>query len=164
MTVNSKFENVVDFRRALNNFAVKNEFNYYIQKSDPTRFTTRCENLECEWRIHASVMQDEVTIEVQKMVEVHTCTRSNKGGNKRVTQGCIANVVTAKLKYDGDISPIELRNWIMKTYNVDVSYLKVLDVVNMDTVKRHVKIPHLNVSIEVKHTPLKGYSNFPFFH
>ncbi|CAH1437876.1 unnamed protein product [Lactuca virosa] len=125
MEVGSKFENVVDFRRALNHFAVTNEFHYYIQKSDPTRFTTRCENLECEWRIHASITQDEVTFEVKKMVEVHTCTRSNKGGNKRATQGWIANVVTAKLKSDGDVSPYELRNWIMKTYNVDVPYLKV---------------------------------------
>ncbi|CAH1453381.1 unnamed protein product [Lactuca virosa] len=125
MEVGSKFENVVDFRRALNHFAVINEFNYYIQKSDPTRFTARCENLECEWRIHASITQDEVTFEVKKMVEVHTCTRSNKGGNKRATQGWIANVVTDKLKSDGDVSPYELRNWIMKTYNVDVPYLKV---------------------------------------
>nr|KAJ0212689.1 hypothetical protein LSAT_V11C400164730 [Lactuca sativa] len=125
MEVGSKFENVVDFRRALNHFTVTNEFNYYIQKSDPTQFTKRCENLECEWRIHASITQDEVTFEVKKMVEVHTCIRSNKGGNKRATQGWIANVVTDKLKSDGDVSPYELRNWIMKTYNVDVSYLKV---------------------------------------
>ncbi|CAI9271725.1 unnamed protein product [Lactuca saligna] len=74
MEVDSKFESVVDFRRSLNHFAVTNEFNYYIQKSDPTRFTARCENLECEWRIHASITQDEVTFEVKKMVEVHTCT------------------------------------------------------------------------------------------
>ncbi|CAH1452382.1 unnamed protein product [Lactuca virosa] len=121
MEVGSKFENVVDFRRDLNHFAVINEFNYYIQKSDPTRFTARCENLECEGRIHASITQDEVTFEVKKMVEVHTCTRSNKGGNKRATQGWIANAVTDKLKSDRDVSPYELRNWIMKTYNVDVS-------------------------------------------
>nr|KAJ0213458.1 hypothetical protein LSAT_V11C400201180 [Lactuca sativa] len=124
MEVGSKFENVVDFRRALNHFAVTNEFNYYIQKSDPARSTARCENLECKWRIHVSITQDEVTFEVKKMGEVHTCTHSNKGGNKRATQGWIANVVTDKLKSDGDVSPYELRNWIMKTYNVDVSYLK----------------------------------------
>ena len=59
------------------------------------------------------------------MVNVHTCTRSNKGGNKCATQGWIANVVIDKLKFDGDVSPYELRNWIMKTYNVDVPYLKV---------------------------------------
>nr|KAJ0195430.1 hypothetical protein LSAT_V11C700377310 [Lactuca sativa] len=88
MIVNLKFEN-----------ALKMSLN--IQKTYLTCFTGRCENLECEWRIHASITLDEVTFEVKKMVEVHTCTRSNKGGNKRATQGCIANVVTAKLKYDG---------------------------------------------------------------
>ncbi|XP_023731454.1 uncharacterized protein LOC111879214 [Lactuca sativa] len=125
MKVGSKFENVVDFRRALNHYAVINELNYYIQKSDPTRFTARCENLECEWRLHASITQDAVTFEVKKMLEVHSCTHSNKGGNKRATQGWIANVVTDKLKSDGEVSPYKLRNSIMKTYNVDVPYLKV---------------------------------------
>nr|KAJ0188326.1 hypothetical protein LSAT_V11C900501840 [Lactuca sativa] len=62
MKVGSKFENVVDFRRALNHFAVINEFNYYIQKTDPTRFIARCENVECEWRIHASITQDACNI------------------------------------------------------------------------------------------------------
>ncbi|CAI9285522.1 unnamed protein product [Lactuca saligna] len=82
MEVGSKFRNIVDSRSALNHSPVTNEFNYYIMKSDPTRFTARCENLEYQWRIHASITQDEVTFEVMKMVEVHTYTRSNKGGNK----------------------------------------------------------------------------------
>ncbi|KAL4556397.1 hypothetical protein LXL04_039048 [Taraxacum kok-saghyz] len=125
MKVESKFENVTCFKRALNHYAIINEFDYFIQKSDPTRFTARCENLDCEWRIHASIMQDGVTFQVKKMVESHTCTRSNKGGNKRATQGWIANVITNKLKSDGDVSPTELKKWIMKTYNVDVPYLKV---------------------------------------
>ncbi|KAL4573192.1 hypothetical protein LXL04_019990 [Taraxacum kok-saghyz] len=125
MKVESKFENVTCFKRALNHYAIINEFDYFIQKSDPTRFTARCENLDCEWRIHASIMQDGVTFQVKKMVESHTCTRSNKVGNKRATQGWIANVITNKLKSDGDVPPTELRKWIMKTYNVDVPYLKV---------------------------------------
>ncbi|KAL4555357.1 hypothetical protein LXL04_037975 [Taraxacum kok-saghyz] len=125
MKVESKFENVTCFKRALNHYAIINEFDYFIQKSDPTRFTARCENLDCEWRIHASIMQDGVTFQVKKMVESHTYTRSNNGGNKRATQGWIANVITNKLKSDGDVSPTELRKWIMKTYNVDVPYLKV---------------------------------------
>ncbi|KAI3738295.1 hypothetical protein L2E82_28319 [Cichorium intybus] len=125
MKVGTKFENMVDFRRALNHYAIINEFDYFIQKSDPTRFTARCDNIDCGWRIYASIMQDGITFEVRKLTEGHTCTRSNKGGNKRATQGWIANIVTDKLKSDGDFSPVDLRNWIMKTYNVDVPYLKV---------------------------------------
>nr|KAJ0212730.1 hypothetical protein LSAT_V11C400217860 [Lactuca sativa] len=59
------------------------------------------------------------------MVEGHTCTRSNKGGNKHATQGWIANIVTDKLKSDGDVSRMELRKWITKTYNVELPYVKV---------------------------------------
>ncbi|XP_023760901.1 uncharacterized protein LOC111909328 [Lactuca sativa] len=70
-------------------------------------------------------MQDGTTFEVKKMVEGHTCTRSNKGGNKRATQGWVANIVAEKLKSDGYVSPMELRKWITKTCNVELPYLKV---------------------------------------
>nr|XP_043619629.1 uncharacterized protein LOC122591424 [Erigeron canadensis] len=59
------------------------------------------------------------------MVEAHSCTRSNKGGNNRATQGWVAGIVSDKLKSDGDVTPAELRKWILKIYNVDVPYLKV---------------------------------------
>ena len=62
--VNSKFPNVVAFRRDLNHHALMNEFQYFIEKSEPTRFTARCASRECEWRIHASILQDGVTFEV----------------------------------------------------------------------------------------------------
>ncbi|KAL4562019.1 hypothetical protein LXL04_034207 [Taraxacum kok-saghyz] len=108
ITVESKFENVTCFKRALNHYAIINEFDYFIQK------VTR----------HDS-QQSVKTLIVKKMVEAHTCTRSNKGGNKRATQGWIANVITNKLRSDGDVSLTELRKWIMKTYNVGVPYQKV---------------------------------------
>ncbi|KAJ9535404.1 LOW QUALITY PROTEIN: hypothetical protein OSB04_un001486 [Centaurea solstitialis] len=125
MKVNSKFANVIEFRRALNHYAITNEFDYLIVKSDPIRFTARCEKIDCEWKIHASIMQDGVTFEVKTMVEGHTCTRSSKGGHKRATQGWIASVVTSRLKSDGDVTVAELTKWLMRVYNVDVPYQKV---------------------------------------
>lgn len=64
MKVNSRFVNVVQFRRALNHYALINEFEYIIEKSEPTRFTARCANLKCKWNIHAYIMDDKVTFEV----------------------------------------------------------------------------------------------------
>ncbi|KAI3795072.1 hypothetical protein L1987_37716 [Smallanthus sonchifolius] len=125
MKVNSKFKNVIEFRRAINHYALVNEFEYLIEKSDLIRFTARCAHIECNWRIHASITQDGVTFEVKTFVETHSCTRSNKGGNKLATQGWVASVVTDKLKSDGDVSVTDLRKWVMKNYSVDVSYLKV---------------------------------------
>ncbi|PWA36330.1 transposase, MuDR, MULE transposase domain protein [Artemisia annua] len=83
MELHKTFTNVIQFRRALNHYAL-----------------------------------------VKKFIKTHSCTRTNKCGNKRATQGWIANVIADKLKYDGDISTTEIRKWLMTTYNVDVPYLR----------------------------------------
>lgn len=62
--VGSRFPNVVQFRRALNNYAIINEFEYFTEKSEPSRVIARCANLECKWKIYAYVMQDGVTFKV----------------------------------------------------------------------------------------------------
>ncbi|KAK9078304.1 hypothetical protein SSX86_002361 [Deinandra increscens subsp. villosa] len=123
--VNSTFENVIEFRRALVHYAITNEFAYFTEKSEPTRVTARCVDLGCKWRIHASIQQDGITFEVKTLVEPHSCTESKKGANKVASQGWIASVLKDKLKSDGDVSPIVLQKWIMKNYNVDVPYMRV---------------------------------------
>ncbi|CAH1454650.1 unnamed protein product [Lactuca virosa] len=80
MKVNSKFPSVIAFRRALNHYALTNEFEYVIEKSDLARLTACCGDKKCKWRIHASLTQDGVTFEVKKFIETHSCTRSNKSG------------------------------------------------------------------------------------
>ncbi|PWA37953.1 transposase, MuDR [Artemisia annua] len=123
--VNSKFSNVVVFGRALNHYALTNEFEYFIEKSEPTRFTARCAQLTCGWRIHATRLQDGVTFKVNKFSDSHTCIQSNKGGNKCATQGWITSVIKDKLKSNGDVSVTKLKKWLMKHYSVEVPYLKV---------------------------------------
>ncbi|GJZ26685.1 uncharacterized protein Tco_0570938 [Tanacetum coccineum] len=125
MKVNSRFQNVLEFKRALNHHAVINEFEYFIEKSDLERVTARCAHKKCPWRIHASLMQDKVTFEVKNLKETHTCMRSNMGGNKHATQGWIASVLTDKIKSDGDATVTELKSWLMKNYNVNLPYHKV---------------------------------------
>ncbi|XP_076924475.1 uncharacterized protein LOC143586914 [Bidens hawaiensis] len=125
ITINSTFENVKEFRIALAHYAITKGFSYYIEKSEPKRVTARCFDLKCKWRIHASLMQDGITFEVKKLVDIHSCTRSNKGAAKVETQGWVASVIIDKLKSDGDVSPTKLQKWIMKNYDVDVPYMKV---------------------------------------
>ncbi|XP_035845425.1 uncharacterized protein LOC110893254 [Helianthus annuus] len=102
-----------------------NEFAYFTEKSEPTRVTARCSDLQCKWRIHASVMQDGISFEVKKLVEPHSCTRSNKGANKVATQGWVASVLRHKLKCDGDVSIKELHKWVKINFNVDLPYMKI---------------------------------------
>ncbi|CAH1452956.1 unnamed protein product [Lactuca virosa] len=80
MKVNSKFPNVIAFRRALNHYAITNEFQYVIEKSDLTRLTACCEDKKCEWRIHASLTQDEELEQRNRgsVVEIDLQTEGNK--------------------------------------------------------------------------------------
>ncbi|KAL4555574.1 hypothetical protein LXL04_038197 [Taraxacum kok-saghyz] len=86
MKEGTKFDNAVEFKRALNHYAITNEFDYFILKSDQTRFRARLGKL----------LKDILVPEVTKV-----------------------------LRSDGDVCPGELRKWIMKTYNVEIPYLKV---------------------------------------
>ncbi|KAL4590190.1 hypothetical protein LXL04_003115 [Taraxacum kok-saghyz] len=70
-----------------------------------------CGNIDCEWRIHGSIMQDGVTFQVKKMVENHTCTQTFKG-----------------------------ESGLCELYHVDVPYLKVcreLQKVHIDKYKKN---------------------------
>nr|GEX24730.1 transposase, MuDR, MULE transposase domain protein [Tanacetum cinerariifolium] len=120
-----RFSNAIDFKKSLNHYALMNEFEYFIEKSKPNRFTTRCAQLTCRWRIHAAILQDGVTFKVKKLSESHSYIRSNKGCNKCANQGWIASVIKEKLKSDGDVSVTKLKKWLMQHYDVEVPYLRV---------------------------------------
>ncbi|XP_035829935.1 uncharacterized protein LOC110944388 [Helianthus annuus] len=62
---------------------------------------------------------------VKKLVEPHSCTRSNKGANKVATQGWVVSAVIDKLKCDGDVSIKELHKWVKINFNVDLPYMKI---------------------------------------
>ena len=48
MELHTKFTNVIELRRALNHYALINEFEYKIEKIDLELLTTRCEEKNCE--------------------------------------------------------------------------------------------------------------------
>jgi hypothetical protein len=61
------FPDIITFRKAIKHYAVKKGFEFAKGlKSDPTRFIARCKHPSCPWRIHASRLHD------QKTIQVHT--------------------------------------------------------------------------------------------
>jgi len=55
-----------EFKLVLATHAIKNEFEYNIEKSEPKRYRVYCTGLVdgCKWRIHASTMGDNITVHV----------------------------------------------------------------------------------------------------
>ena len=66
MEVGSIYPNMSEFKLALATHAIKKEFEYNIEKSEPGRYRAYCAGVEdgCNWRLHASTMSDKVTVQV----------------------------------------------------------------------------------------------------
>nr|KAJ0214590.1 hypothetical protein LSAT_V11C400218170 [Lactuca sativa] len=69
-SLGTKLENIVDYRRALNHYAITNVFDYFNLKNDKTQFTARCESTDYEWKSYVSIMQDAITTKERKLYKV----------------------------------------------------------------------------------------------
>ena len=67
----SKFPDIIAFRKAIRHYAVKEGFEITRLKTDLTRFIAHCAAEGCPWRIHASRVYGERTIEVIHCVTKH---------------------------------------------------------------------------------------------
>nr|CAD1844631.1 unnamed protein product [Ananas comosus var. bracteatus] len=100
MEVGAKYPNVSSFRDALTHFALLNEFEYNLKKSDLLRVTATCAKSNCKWRIHASRLQDSLDFQVKTLQGEHTCTSANRCRNKVATQSWVCNRVIGWLRLD----------------------------------------------------------------
>lgn len=60
MSVGSIYPNIQEFKLALSQHAIKNEFEYNTKKSDPGRMRAYCSRKvaeKCKWRLHASTIK-----------------------------------------------------------------------------------------------------------
>ena len=60
------YPNMHEFKLALATHAIKNEFEYNIEKSESGRYRMYCTGLvdSCKWRIHVSTMGDNITVHI----------------------------------------------------------------------------------------------------
>ena len=69
MTVDIIYLNMEEFKLALVQHAIKNEFEFSMEKSDTSRYRAYCSRKQedkCSWRIYASTLGDHVTVQVMK--------------------------------------------------------------------------------------------------
>uniref|UniRef100_A0A453H847 Transposase MuDR plant domain-containing protein n=2 Tax=Aegilops tauschii subsp. strangulata TaxID=200361 RepID=A0A453H847_AEGTS len=81
MHVGAKYPNIEELRLAISTYAVKKEFEFKVEKSEPTRFRAYCRQANktgCKWRIHVGRLDDRETMEVKVHVQEHTCSSTKK--------------------------------------------------------------------------------------
>lgn len=66
MAVGTMYSDMNAFKLALATHATKYEFQYNIEKSDKSRYRVYCsgKNVGCRWRIHTTLLSDQVTVKV----------------------------------------------------------------------------------------------------
>ena len=62
------FSDIITFRKAVRHYAICRGFVFAGLKSDKTRFIAKCAHKGCPWRIHASRIHDQRTIQVRVLL------------------------------------------------------------------------------------------------
>ncbi|KAL0328150.1 UNVERIFIED_CONTAM: hypothetical protein Scaly_2247600 [Sesamum calycinum] len=127
----SEGENEDDLvRKVLRNWCIKNGVDIEFLRNEATRVTAKCKVEGCEWRIHASPIQDGPAFQIKTLKGKHTCARTyeNKIGNTSYLAARIENAIR-----DHPTIPIQqLKIRILSKCNVDVNRFKLLVAMGKD--------------------------------
>jgi hypothetical protein len=74
----SIFPSMTDCRNALATYYIKGEFDFIIDKSEPSSLTVHCVYQRCKWRMHASPMRNSTIIQVKVNPFSHTCPSAER--------------------------------------------------------------------------------------
>ncbi|KAK1572584.1 hypothetical protein Q3G72_034885 [Acer saccharum] len=112
--------NTVDsLRGLLREYAIQERINFDKVKNDKNRLTFKCKAPGCPWRIHASCMQDDITMMVKTYTDNHDCFRVYKVQEAR--EKWIASKFEALVKSNPDINIGVIEEILRERYKVNVN-------------------------------------------
>ncbi|WVZ64280.1 hypothetical protein U9M48_013826 [Paspalum notatum var. saurae] len=120
------------FKKTIRQYAIKGEYEIAAAYSESGRYRGYCKAERCQWRIHASQLQDGRTWKIKKMPHAHTCQSTGK-----VEKNCMASNhwvrdrVLDWLAKDPTIGAKALKKRLEEQYHLQLSYWVVWDGRNM---------------------------------
>ncbi|XP_066320752.1 uncharacterized protein [Miscanthus floridulus] len=124
------YPNMREFRLALSQHAIKHEFEFNIEKSDPGRVRVYCSRKKdegCRWRLHARTMKDNITLKVNRNPHKHTCPSARSKVVRNATKFWVCEQVKDWIAEDASVGAKELVRRIKDKHKVDVPYQRVYD-------------------------------------
>jgi hypothetical protein len=73
LAVRACFESMADLRLACKRLALAETFEFTTVKADKNRYTIRCKNETCPWRLHASVIGETSNVIIRTFENIHQC-------------------------------------------------------------------------------------------
>ncbi|CAI9770425.1 unnamed protein product [Fraxinus pennsylvanica] len=132
--VGQEFPDVKACRRALRDTAIALHFEMQTIKSDKTRFTAKCANEGCPWRIHAAKLPGMPTFTIRTINDNHTCGGIAHLGHQQASVQWVANSVEQRLLENPNCKPKEILEEIHRVH--EASGLPIIQM--MECIRRQL--------------------------
>ncbi|XP_021728305.1 uncharacterized protein LOC110695365 [Chenopodium quinoa] len=115
------FTDKAHFLSVLRDYCIQSGFAIVVDRSSPTSFTAQCLELNCNWRIHSSVLPDGTTWAIKSIKDSeHTC-RGLYERNPLVNVKCAASKLIDDIRANNDITGKTLNDLLWTRYGVQMA-------------------------------------------
>ncbi|KAK4421759.1 hypothetical protein Salat_2126500 [Sesamum alatum] len=116
------FNDIHVFRSALREYVSGESFEIIRKKNERTRVTAQCKAKDCPWRIHDSIMQDNLSFMIKTYNPEHTCVRVDqiREANSTWLESRLVDV----LRENPQMKPKGIRHELKK-YGVNPPYMQL---------------------------------------
>ncbi|OMO64109.1 Phox/Bem1p [Corchorus capsularis] len=132
-----QFNNVLDFRVALNKFSIAHGFKYTFKTNNARYVIANCKAEGCPWSIQAARLSKTKLFIIRKMSESHTC---GAGKSPLVTNHLIKFLVKEKLRDAPHAKPKEIADEIHKEYGIKARYALIWR--GIESAKEKLQVPY----------------------
>lgn len=119
------YESPEQLKFALTNYAVKNGYQLYFEKSDRIRVIAKCgkhsqDALPCPFRVAAGWKYNERTFQIKSICDTHLCARNYSFGSL-VTSTWLAKHFLKDIIMKPKLSLVEMKEEILRRFSIHVS-------------------------------------------
>ncbi|CAE5962889.1 unnamed protein product [Arabidopsis arenosa] len=146
------FKDKKEMGRQMQLFAMENNFEFRTKKSDSTRYTLRCIDEKCSWRLRATRVKASDSFIIKKYVSEHCCDSSlRKVNHRQATARTLGEMVSNHFRGEKlALKPKQLIEKFRHDNGIGVSYSKA----------RRAKDHAIDVA---RGTPEDGYEFLPMW-
>lgn len=122
--VGQGFESVVDFRDALQKYAVACRFGYRLRKNESNRACGVCLVGGCPWKIYASWVPSESVFRIKKFNRRHTCGgESWKSAHPK--KNWVVSIIKERLQENPNQKTKNIADSIFQDFGIELSYCTI---------------------------------------
>ena len=125
IAVGQTFKDKARYQYVLSQFAIRQNFQYRVLYSSSKRFTMVCFEDNCQWRVHASRVNDVGIFKIKNYTSKHTCGMSwMKSDHRQASSKLASELVISRIEQRMGLRPRDIILAMHKKYNILISYKK----------------------------------------